>query len=204
MSIAGQTRLSTSRRSRCSSMLPGAFEFLEDHLIHAAAGIDQGRCQNRQAAAFLDTAGGAEKAFGLLHGVGIETAAVLQAYRPKAPRYCEPARQARDGNRARSPRRPCRLRQCAWPSEGGYRDVDVFPEGCQRCWATTSDVGPVTARTISVTSSGRSSMAARSVTFGMILAGWTAPILLQQDCLACTAATQSDHVDLCRSASRDR
>ena len=35
--------------------VPGAFEFFEDHFVHAAAGIDQSRRQNRQAAAFLDS-----------------------------------------------------------------------------------------------------------------------------------------------------
>ena len=38
------------------------------------AGVDQGRGQDGQAAAFLDVAGGAEEALRLLHGVGVETA----------------------------------------------------------------------------------------------------------------------------------
>ena len=52
----------------------GALELLEDHFVHAAAGVDQGGGQDRQAAAFLELAGGAEEALRLLHGVGVETA----------------------------------------------------------------------------------------------------------------------------------
>ena len=52
----------------------GALELLEDHFVHAAAGVDEGGGQDRQAAAFLGLAGGAEEALRLLHGVGVETA----------------------------------------------------------------------------------------------------------------------------------
>src|SRR6185312_15995645 len=52
----------------------GSLELLEDHLVHAAAGIDEGGGENGQAAAFLDVAGGAKEPLRLLHGVGIETA----------------------------------------------------------------------------------------------------------------------------------
>ncbi len=52
----------------------GAFEFLEDHFVHLAAGVDQGGGQDRQAAAFFDVAGGAEESLGLLQGVGVHAA----------------------------------------------------------------------------------------------------------------------------------
>ena len=52
----------------------GPLELLEDHLVHAAAGVDQGGGQDRQAAAFLDVAGGAEEALRLVQGVGVDAA----------------------------------------------------------------------------------------------------------------------------------
>jgi len=39
----------------------GALEFLEDHLVHAAAGVDQRGGNDRQRAAFLDVARRAEE-----------------------------------------------------------------------------------------------------------------------------------------------
>jgi hypothetical protein len=40
----------------------GAFELFKDHVVHAAAGVDQGRRENRQAAAFYDTSRCTKKA----------------------------------------------------------------------------------------------------------------------------------------------
>ena len=54
--------------------ITGAFEFLEDDFIHAAAGVDEGRGDNREAACALDIARRAEEALGFLEGVGFETA----------------------------------------------------------------------------------------------------------------------------------
>ena len=55
-------------------MFAGALEFLEDDFIHARAGVDQGRGDDRQAAATLDVAGGTEEALGSIEGTGVETA----------------------------------------------------------------------------------------------------------------------------------
>ena len=52
----------------------GAFEFLKDHLVHAAAGVDQCGTDDGQAAAFFNFAGRAEKTLGALQGVGVHTA----------------------------------------------------------------------------------------------------------------------------------
>ena len=40
----------------------GALELFEDDVVHAAAGVDQGRGDDGQRSAFLDVAGGAEEA----------------------------------------------------------------------------------------------------------------------------------------------
>src|SRR5574343_1156603 len=52
----------------------GALEFFIDHIVHAAAGVDQGGSDNRQGAAFLDVTGRTEEALRLLQGIGIHTA----------------------------------------------------------------------------------------------------------------------------------
>src|SRR5262249_51401549 len=39
----------------------GPFELLEDHLVHAAAGVDERSADDREAPALLDVAGGAEE-----------------------------------------------------------------------------------------------------------------------------------------------
>ncbi len=52
----------------------GALELLEDDVVHAAAGIDQGGGDDRERAALLDVAGGGEEAPGPLEGVGIDAA----------------------------------------------------------------------------------------------------------------------------------
>ena len=52
----------------------GALEFFKNHLVHAAAGVDQGGANDGQAAAFLDLAGRAEKALGALQCVGVHAA----------------------------------------------------------------------------------------------------------------------------------
>ena len=55
-------------------LIAGAFEFLEDHFVHFAAGIDQRGGDDRERAAVFDAAGGAEKALWALHGVGVDAA----------------------------------------------------------------------------------------------------------------------------------
>ena len=52
----------------------GALELLEDHLVHARAGIDQRGRDDGQRAAFLDVAGRAEEALRALQGVGVDAA----------------------------------------------------------------------------------------------------------------------------------
>jgi hypothetical protein len=51
----------------------GALELLVDHVVHAAAGVDQGGGDDGQRAAFLDVARRTEEALGLLQGVGVHT-----------------------------------------------------------------------------------------------------------------------------------
>ena len=71
MSIAGKVRLSATLRSR---MIAGALELLEDHFVHAAAGIDQRGRDDGQRAAFLDVARRAEEPLRPLQGVGVDAA----------------------------------------------------------------------------------------------------------------------------------
>jgi hypothetical protein len=52
----------------------GALELFVDHVVHAAAGVDQGGGDDGQRAAFLDVASGAEEALRLLQGVGVDAA----------------------------------------------------------------------------------------------------------------------------------
>src|SRR3546814_1498944 len=52
----------------------GALELLEDDLVHAAAGVDEGCRDDGQRAAFLDVARRAEEALRALQGVGVDTA----------------------------------------------------------------------------------------------------------------------------------
>ncbi len=52
-----------------------ALEFLKNHIVHPAARLDQSRGDDRQAAAFLNVAGRAEKALRLLQRVGLDAAA---------------------------------------------------------------------------------------------------------------------------------
>src|SRR3546814_15105810 len=52
----------------------GALEFLEDHFVHAAAGVDQRGGDDRERAAFLDVARGTEEALGALERVGVDAA----------------------------------------------------------------------------------------------------------------------------------
>jgi len=53
----------------------GAFEFLEDDFVHAAAGVDQGGGKDGERAAFFGVAGAAEDLFGQLQGTDIDAAA---------------------------------------------------------------------------------------------------------------------------------
>jgi hypothetical protein len=74
MSMAGKVRLSDSLRSRMISDVAGALELLEDHFVHAAAGVDQRGGDDGQRAAFLDVAGRAEEALRPLQRVGVDAA----------------------------------------------------------------------------------------------------------------------------------
>ena len=51
----------------------GALEFFEDDFVHAGAGVDEGRGDDGQAAAFFDIARGTKDALGTLQGVGVQT-----------------------------------------------------------------------------------------------------------------------------------
>jgi hypothetical protein len=52
----------------------GALELLVDDVVHARAGVDQGRGEDRQAAALLDVARGAEETLRALQRVGVHAA----------------------------------------------------------------------------------------------------------------------------------
>src|SRR3546814_9128877 len=51
----------------------GALELLEDHFVHAAAGVDQRRRDDRERTAFLDLPGRTEEAVWPLERIGIAT-----------------------------------------------------------------------------------------------------------------------------------
>src|SRR5205823_528160 len=51
-----------------------ALELLEDHVVHARAGVNEGRRDDRERTALLDVARRAEEALRALQGVGINTA----------------------------------------------------------------------------------------------------------------------------------
>ena len=53
--------------------IAGALELLEDNLVHLAAGIDEGRGDDRQAPSLFDNAGRPEKTLRLVQSVGIHT-----------------------------------------------------------------------------------------------------------------------------------
>src|SRR5258706_4646440 len=53
----------------------GALEFLVDHVVHAAAGVDQRSRYDRQRSTFFNVASGAEKPLGLLQAVLVEATA---------------------------------------------------------------------------------------------------------------------------------
>ncbi len=74
MSIAGKVRLSRDLAVQDDFRVTGALELFEDHLVHAAAGIDQRRGDDGERATFLDVARRAEEALGPLQGVGVDTA----------------------------------------------------------------------------------------------------------------------------------
>ena len=50
------------------------FEFFVDHVVHAGARVDEGGADDRERAAFLKVAGGAEDALRALQGVGVHAA----------------------------------------------------------------------------------------------------------------------------------
>ena len=51
----------------------GAFEFFKNHLVHAAAGVDQGGGDDGQAAAFFHIAGRTKETLGALQSIGVHT-----------------------------------------------------------------------------------------------------------------------------------
>ncbi len=74
MSIAGKRALVGQFAVEDDFRVAGALELLEDHFVHAAAGIDQRGGDDGQRAAFLDVARGAEEALRALQRVGIDAA----------------------------------------------------------------------------------------------------------------------------------
>src|SRR6059036_106758 len=54
--------------------VPGPLELLEDHVVHAAAGVHDRRCYDRQAATVLDVPGRAEEPLGALQRIGVQAA----------------------------------------------------------------------------------------------------------------------------------
>src|SRR5260370_42412462 len=50
----------------------GAFEFFEDDVVHAGAGVDEGGGDDGERSAFFDVAGGTEETFRALEGVGVD------------------------------------------------------------------------------------------------------------------------------------
>src|ERR1700730_9016196 len=54
--------------------IAGALEFLEDHFVHARAGIDKRSRDDRQRAALLDIARGAQEWLTALQGIGVDAA----------------------------------------------------------------------------------------------------------------------------------
>ena len=53
--------------------ITGAFEFLKNHFVHSAAGINQRGSNNGQATAFFNFPGCTEKTFWALQCIGINT-----------------------------------------------------------------------------------------------------------------------------------
>ena len=53
----------------------GAFELLEDQVVHAAAGVDQRGADDRQRAAFFERAGRGEQLLGNVHRFDVDAAA---------------------------------------------------------------------------------------------------------------------------------
>ncbi len=112
MSMAGKTRLSINRRSRIDLHVARAFEFFEDDFVHPAAGIDERRGENGQAAAVLDIARRAEELFRLVKSVGVDTAGENLAARRDDGIIG--ARQTGNTSRAKS-RRLCHVPPAASP-----------------------------------------------------------------------------------------
>ena len=73
----------------------GAFEFLEDQLVHAAAGFDQRGGDDGERASFFGVARGRENFARNFHGAGVDTAA--HGASATAHRIVESAGRARDG-----------------------------------------------------------------------------------------------------------
>ena len=94
MSKAGKMRRSCSLRDEVQLHVARALELLVDHVVHAAAGIDQAGGDDGQAAAFFDVARRAKEALGRIQGRRVETA----GQRAAAGRHDQVvgARQARD------------------------------------------------------------------------------------------------------------
>ena len=72
--MAGKMRLVGHFPVEHDFRVTGALELLEDHLVHAAAGVDQGGGDDGERAALLDVARGAEEALRPLQRVGVDAA----------------------------------------------------------------------------------------------------------------------------------
>ena len=72
----------------------GALELLEDHLVHRRAALDEGRREDRQRAAVLDVAGGAEEPLGRVERRRVDAA----GQDPAARRGREVVRPAQPGD----------------------------------------------------------------------------------------------------------
>src|SRR3989304_1490552 len=74
MAIAGEMRRSARGGAGGELHVAGALELLVDPLVHAAAGVDEAVGDDRQAAALVGVAGGAEEALGRIEGDGVDAA----------------------------------------------------------------------------------------------------------------------------------
>src|SRR5437667_181461 len=70
----GNSEIVLDRKVEHDFRIAGALELLEDHLIHARAGIDEGRRDDRQGTALFDIARGAKEALRPLQRVGVDAA----------------------------------------------------------------------------------------------------------------------------------
>ena len=136
-------------------LVAGPLELLENHFVHAAACVDQGGADHGQRAALFDFPRGAEEPLGARQGVGVDAAGEQLARRRtlRVPRPGQPRdRIEEDQHVAAVLDHPLGLLQ------HHFRHLDV-PRG--RLVERRTDhlaIGAFTSRSMSVTSSGRSSI----------------------------------------------